>query len=71
MDFLGEPSKSKGFDTILVVVSRLTKYVHFLPLQHPFTVKKVTNLCAKEILKLHDYANSIISERNKIFISHF
>lgn len=32
---------SKGKDTIMVVVDRLTKYGHFLPLSHPFTALTV------------------------------
>ena len=36
MDFIKGLPKSEGMDTILVVVDRLTKYAHFLPLKHSF-----------------------------------
>ncbi|GKC41850.1 ty3-gypsy retrotransposon protein, partial [Tanacetum coccineum] len=39
------------FDTILVVVDRLSKYAHFLTLSHPFTAKGVTTVFCKEIGK--------------------
>lgn len=35
-DFIESLSKSGGLDTIMVVVARLTKYVHFIPLAHPY-----------------------------------
>ena len=41
MDFIKGLPKLEGMDTILVVVDRLAKYAHFLPLKHPFIARTV------------------------------
>lgn len=47
-DFIVGLPSSNGFDTILVVVDRFSKYCHFLFLSHPFTAKIVAALFCRE-----------------------
>ncbi|XP_027367955.1 uncharacterized protein LOC113873822 [Abrus precatorius] len=54
MDFIGGLPKVKGADSIMVVVDRLSKYAHFIPLLHPYSVKEVAVVFVKEIVRLHD-----------------
>ena len=71
MDFISGLPKAKGFDSIMVVVDRLSKYAHFVALSHPFTAKDVTRRFVQEIVPLHGFPTIIISNRDPIFLSQF
>lgn len=71
MNFIEALPLSNGVDTILVVVDRLSKYAHFLPLRHPFSALSVATIFIKEIFRLHEFLSSTISDRDIIFLSTF
>ncbi|KAL6312286.1 hypothetical protein AAG906_017119 [Vitis piasezkii] len=71
LDFIEGLPISQGKDTIMVVVDRLSKSAHFLTLSHPFTAKTVAEKFVEGVFKLHGMPNSIISDRDPIFISNF
>lgn len=60
IDFIEGLPKSRGWDVILVVVDRLSKYAPFLLFKHSYTAKTVAESFVKEVVKLHGYPKSIV-----------
>ncbi|GJQ90206.1 putative reverse transcriptase domain-containing protein [Tanacetum coccineum] len=72
MDFVTKlPKTATGQDTIWVIIDRLTKSVHFLPMREDDTLEKLTRLYLKEVVSKHGVPVSIISDRDGKFTSHF
>jgi len=69
MDFIEGLPKSLGKSTILVVVDRLSKFAHFIPLSHPFTVKTVVASFTGNVYKLYGLLRTIVSDRDNNFTS--
>ena len=64
MDFKTKlPKTSSGYDTIWVVVDRLTNSTHFLAIKEMEKMEKITRTYIKEIVRLHGVQVSIISDR--------
>lgn len=70
LDFIEGHPKSGGYDVILVVIDKFSKYGHFIPLAHPYTALSVAQAYFNNIYKLHGLPQAIISDRDRIFTSH-
>jgi len=71
MDFIEGLLKSGGRTTIFVVVDRLTKFAHFIPLTHPYTAKTVAAIFVDNIYRLYGLPKIIVSDRDILFTSDF
>ena len=71
LDFIMDLPPSKGFDSILTVVDRFTKMVHFLPCTKTITSQETTDLLMREVFRHHGLLDDIISDRGPQFISKF
>ena len=72
MDFvIGLPHTRAGFDAIWVVVDRLTKSAHFLPIHNNFSLDRLAKLYISEIVRPHGVPVSIVSDRDPRFTSRF
>jgi hypothetical protein len=72
MDFVvGLPKTSKGYDSIWVIVDRLTKTAHFLPVKVKYPVITYAELYIACILSLHGVPKTIVSDQGPQFVSKF
>ncbi|GJV80727.1 putative reverse transcriptase domain-containing protein [Tanacetum coccineum] len=72
MDFVTKlPKTATGQDTIWVILDRLTKSTHFLPMREDDTLEKLTRQYLKELVSKQGVLVSIISDRDGKFTSHF
>jgi hypothetical protein len=64
MDFIvGLPNTSQRYDSIWVIVDRLTKTAHFLPVHTTYNTRKYAKIYLDQIMRLHGIPKTIISDR--------
>ncbi|GKC03024.1 retrotransposon protein, putative, ty3-gypsy subclass, partial [Tanacetum coccineum] len=72
MDFVtGLPRTQRKHDAIWVVVDRLTKTAHFLPIRKDFSISRLAEMFQQEIVRLHGTPSAIVSDRDPRFTSRF
>jgi hypothetical protein len=72
MDFVtGLPRSQRGNDSIWVIIDRLTKVAHFIPVKTTFGGAALARLYLKEIVRLHGIPRKIVSDRGTQFTSKF
>ncbi|GKE45174.1 putative reverse transcriptase domain-containing protein [Tanacetum coccineum] len=65
------PKSNSGYDAIWVIMDKLTKSTHFLPIREDFKMERLARIYINEIVTRHDVPVSIISDRDGRFTSHF
>jgi hypothetical protein len=72
IDFITRlPRKGKLHDLIMVVVYKLTKAAHFIPLKTTRKAANVADIFMKEVARLHRVPKTIVSDRDTKFTSNF
>jgi hypothetical protein len=72
MDFIvGLPHTQSRYDSIVVIVDRLTKVVHFIPVKTTYTGAKLLELYIARFVCLHSIPKRIVSDRGSQFTSKF
>jgi hypothetical protein len=71
MDFIEGLPSSNGYSVIMVVVDRLIKYAYFVALKHLFFAATVAKAFITNVVRLHGIPTSIVSDRDKMFLSSF
>ncbi|XP_073129392.1 uncharacterized protein [Henckelia pumila] len=72
MDFeIGLPITQRRTNSIWIIVDRLTKSAHFLPVRNNFTMNQYAELYIREVVRLHGVPARIVSDRDPRFTSNF
>jgi len=72
MDFItGFPRIMRQHDSIIVVVDRLIKVEHFIPVKSTFSVSDVAQVFIRDVVKLHGVPKKIVSDMDAKFTSKF
>jgi hypothetical protein len=72
MDFIvGLPRTSRGYNSKWVIVDRLTKSAHFIPISTTYRVKQYVELYISHIVRYHGIPKTIIFDIGSIFVARF
>jgi transposase InsO family protein len=72
MDFIvGLPMTAYKFDSIWVIIDRLSKSAHFIPVHTNYKVQKYAGIYIARVLCLHEVLKTIISDRGSQFVTRF
>jgi hypothetical protein len=66
---VGLPRSPHGKDAIWVVIDRLTKVVHFIPMKQTSSTADLVPLYIKEVVRSHGVPKYIVSNRDSKFVS--
>ena len=72
MDFMiGLSNTPRGSESIWVIVYRLTKLAHFIPIKISFSLERLSKIYVSTVVKLHGILSSMVSNRDPRFTSRF
>ena len=71
LDWITDLPPSQYHDAVLVVVDRLTKLAIFIPTTKSMAAPDVTSLFVQHVVRVHGLLETLVSDRDPVFTSHF
>ena len=71
MDLIVYLPNSQTYNAIFVVVDRFSKMAHFIPIQIQISAPELAQIFLDNVVRLHGFPRSIVSDRDPRFLSHF
>ena len=72
MEFItGFPKNQRKTDSIMVVIDKIRKSAHCIPIKSTYKTINITEIFMKEIFRLHGIPKMVISDRDVKFMSNF
>ena len=71
LDWITDLPPSHYHDAIFVVVDRLTKVAHFIPTTKSMAALDVASLFLQHVVRAHGLLDTLVSDRDPVFTSHF
>ena len=68
---MGLPKTQAGYDTIWVIMDKLMKSAHFLPIRANYPLEKLAQLYIQEIVRLHGVPSTIVLDKDPRFTFRF
>jgi hypothetical protein len=69
MDFVEGLPLCRVRNCVMVIVDKFSKFIHFIPLKHPFTTASVAQVFMRQVYRLHGLPLAIVYDRDRIFTS--
>ena len=66
-----DPATKEYYDSILVVVDRLTKYCHYIPFRESYTAEQLSYVLLDRVLRIRGIPKVYITDRDKLFTSKY
>ena len=71
LPILKDPVTKEEYDTILVIVDRLTKLLHLIPFNKKYTAEQLGFIILDRLIRYHGIPEALISDRDKLFTSNY
>ncbi len=65
------PAIEERYDSILVMIDKLTKYSHIIACKEKFTAEQLRYIVLNRLIRYHDIPKGLTSDRDKLFTSNY